>query len=148
MTLALYGKTRRRQGILVMLGLFAVFAALIGGVAVNDQKVARAQVTASVEGAPSVGSNCTNAANVSTSDEPRAVCTGTQYVEIPVTAPSIPATATDLSFQVSVEAKRGGSGSVSANVLLSSTTKSPTAVATTFTSTESVEWVPGDTEPT
>ncbi|MBK9611217.1 hypothetical protein [Candidatus Amarobacter glycogenicus] len=31
MTLALYGKTRRRQGILVMLGLFAVFAALIGG---------------------------------------------------------------------------------------------------------------------
>ncbi|MBK6560696.1 choice-of-anchor K domain-containing protein [Candidatus Amarobacter glycogenicus] len=37
MTLALYGKTRRRQGILVMLGLFAVFAALIGGVAVQKE---------------------------------------------------------------------------------------------------------------
>ena len=35
MTLALYGKSRRRQGLLVVLALFAVFVAVIAGTAVQ-----------------------------------------------------------------------------------------------------------------
>ena len=45
MTLALYGKSRRRQGMLVMLGLFAVFAALIGGTVLQQYDAARAATT-------------------------------------------------------------------------------------------------------
>lgn len=48
MTLALYGKTRRRKSLLVLLALFAVLAATVSGAALRQSQLAQAASTASL----------------------------------------------------------------------------------------------------
>ncbi|MGE3421768.1 MAG: hypothetical protein AB7N24_06900 [Dehalococcoidia bacterium] len=77
MTLALYGKSRRRQGMLTMLGLFAVFAALIGGVSIQRVESANALDTGWLSptsaGSPHGSNDFTNPTNAYSQNDIAAV---------------------------------------------------------------------------
>jgi len=150
MTLALYGKSNRRKGVLIALALFSIVFALVSGVASQRTEPAKAQVTAGTVGTPT--GTCTNPGNAITSNDSRATCsTQNQFVEALVTPPAIPAWATDISFRVALEAQREpDGGNATTSVLITSNTITPASgIAQTVNSNlDGTVNIPGGGTPT
>ncbi|HMO55507.1 MAG TPA: hypothetical protein PJ994_13455, partial [Tepidiformaceae bacterium] len=119
MTLALYGKSRRRQGLLVVLALFAVFVAVIAGTAVQ-----RTDTASALEAGPNLPSvvngnvggfnGWSNSTNVFANNGQYATVDaeddGSNSLAVSGFGFSIPPTATIDGITLLVEAQTQGSG--------------------------------------
>ncbi len=132
MTLALYGKSRRRKGLLVLLALFAIMAATVSGAALRPGEDASAATSGTLEGNTPTGT-CSNAGNASSSNDSRANCTNGQYVEMAVPIPAaIPSYAADVSFTVYLEGQvQNNQGTDRFAVAVMSNTKNTAGTTTT-----------------
>ena len=142
MTLALYGKSHRRQGLLVLLAFFAVLAATVSGAALRPGEDARAAIQAGTLGTPT--GSCTTPASAKGSDDARASCASGQLVEATVTPPSVPGHASDISFRIGIEGRALSGVNKTLNVSISSDSKIGLATqSVTFpTSSESTLPIP------
>lgn len=142
MTLALYGKSKRRKGVLIALALFSVVFALVSGVASQRNEPARGQVANATLATPT--GTCGSASNALTDDGSRATCANGQNVEAAITTPG-PPHASDIGFRITVNGRSGSGINQQASVVLSSTSKpalAPQTISLGSSSTDSDFFIP------
>ncbi|MGE5595317.1 MAG: hypothetical protein ACM3S1_04700, partial [Hyphomicrobiales bacterium] len=110
MTLALYGKSKRRRGLLLLAAFFAVAIATLGGTAVRNTFTADAADTGFVNGTTASGT-CSNPTGSLTAGSLSADCDdGENVVVSGFNLGSVPSNAGDIGFVVSVTGSSSNPG--------------------------------------